>query len=147
MFKQSTRNLRVKLACLPMQILAPKLYLDVQYMIGLDNDESVTDVPRPSIKWIKQKYNTADFVGVEVGVHMGLNAESIIQMLNPKMFCAVDIKVFDEARKRLPKTVKFIEKSSVETAKSFADKSLDFVYIDAAHDYLHVKEDLAAWYP
>ena len=32
-------------------------------------------------------------------------------------------------------------------AKLFQDNSLDFVYIDSAHDYEHTKEDLETWYP
>lgn len=36
--------------------------------------------------------------------------------------------------------------TSVEAAKKVADGSLDFVYIDARHDYDSVKEDLNAWF-
>lgn len=34
---------------------------------------------------------------------------------------------------------------SVEAAKLYADKSLDFVFIDGAHDYDNVRDDIAAW--
>lgn len=37
--------------------------------------------------------------------------------------------------------------TSLEAATRFEDESLDFVFIDAAHEYEHIKEDLNAWYP
>lgn len=37
--------------------------------------------------------------------------------------------------------------TSIEAAPKIADYSLDFVYIDARHDYASVLEDLEAWYP
>lgn len=36
---------------------------------------------------------------------------------------------------------------SVEAAKKFGDTDLDFVYLDARHDYRSVDEDLRAWWP
>jgi len=36
---------------------------------------------------------------------------------------------------------------SVEAARGFADRSLDFVFIDACHTYAAVRDDLAAWWP
>ena len=38
-------------------------------------------------------------------------------------------------------------RTSVEAAQHVADGSLDFVYIDARHDYDSVLEDLTAWFP
>lgn len=40
-----------------------------------------------------------------------------------------------------------VRHESAEAAKFFADESLDFVYIDAGHDYKSVAADLKAWYP
>lgn len=43
-----------------------------------------------------------------------------------------------------PKNI-IIRKDSLEAAREMKPRSLDFVYIDANHDYEHVTEDLTAW--
>lgn len=43
--------------------------------------------------------------------------------------------------------IKPIRSTSLEAAKQFSFNSLDFVFIDASHDYENVKKDIEAWYP
>lgn len=100
-------------------------------------------------------------VGVEVGVAQGWHAELLCRE-NPELkLYAVDIwgryqgyneytdridTYYREAQQRLkPYNCEFIKKFSADAAKDFSDNSLDFVYIDAAHDFKNVAIDLCEW--
>ncbi len=43
--------------------------------------------------------------------------------------------------------IRTLQMPSVEAAPAFGNRSLDFVFIDAAHDYANVKADINAWWP
>ena len=104
--------------------------------------------------------------GAEIGVYTGHYSEVLCQG-NPgvKMYCIDPWKVYEteeiepyaqdqkalskfyaEAKKRLaPYNCEIIRKTSMEAVKDFKPDSLDFVYVDANHDFENVLEDLEEW--
>ncbi len=92
--------------------------------------------------------------GVEVGVGEGIYSEVLLQA-NPKLkLYGVNPYISEETAGNLRTAVKkltphkkytIIKKTSMEAVKDFENKSLDFVYIDANHEYSYVFEDIVKW--
>jgi lipopolysaccharide biosynthesis glycosyltransferase len=109
--------------------------------------------------------------GVEVGVYLGEFSEVLLRDSPLSVVHSVDPwKAFDRAeyRDKLNASVdeqedryqrtrerlqQFGERSvilrsfSAEASEQFRDNSLDFVFIDANHDFEHCSEDLRLWWP
>jgi predicted O-methyltransferase YrrM len=100
-------------------------------------------------------------VGVEIGVAQGWHAEILCEQ-NPQLkLYAIDIwdeydgyneyqgrigRYFRHAQKILrPYNVRFIKKFSMDAIKEFEDNTLDFVFIDGAHDFKNVAMDICEW--
>ena len=107
-------------------------------------------------------------VGVELGVETGKYAEVLLRG-NPNLMdlYLVDAwKAYDGYRDHVTQSkvdgllqtaidrlkpwehkTHYVRKFSLDAAKDFKDKSLDFVYIDANHALPYVMDDICAWEP
>jgi len=114
-------------------------------------------------------------VGCEVGVHTGDTTIELLKKLsNIKIYHAVDpwesyekydgskyrkpgnkkfktwsaaLEAFNERTKEYKKKITVHRMTSVEAVKGFGNESLDWVFIDANHEYPYIKENLELWVP
>tara|TARA_R110002074_G_scaffold388087_1_gene570537 strand:- start:3486 stop:4073 length:588 start_codon:yes stop_codon:yes gene_type:complete len=89
---------------------------------------------------------------VEIGSHKGESALIISSFPFIKKLTCVDLCKYSEFQERLKQKIQygvvdFVQASSIEYADLIENNSVDFVYIDAEHDYDSVKQDLSVWFP
>lgn len=118
---------------------------------------------RPSMDYVKNITNNKPLVGLELGVREGEHAEIILKGMNLSKLYLVDIwtsyfcegKEYDynylynfiNSKFGTKENVRIIQGNSLIVAECLEDNSLDFVYIDANHQYEAVKEDIKNLFP
>lgn len=143
-------------------------YFIKKFNINLDN-RYVIDIPNVGRDQMGELFKELGFKkGVEVGVEKGIYSEVLLKA-NPdlELYCvdpwiveayesgihAVDSEQekfdgrYEECKARLSpyKNAKMIRKMSMDAVNDFEDESLDFVYIDANHDFPNFINDLHQW--
>ena len=123
-------------------------------------------IPRVGRHTLASFFNYAGFKnGAEIGVEQGAFSKTLCDRIEGLHLYCVDPwqhyngyrdhvnqekldKFFLKTQKKLAVyDTTIIRAYSTEAAKQVPDKSLDFVYIDANHDFYHVAEDLNTWIP
>ncbi len=130
------------------ELITPTLYMN-----SLKFSKLLSKSPRPMIEFIKENFYH-DFIGVEIGVKLGVNAKSILDFLDIKHLYLIDPyethPEFFEITKNLLKEyddkITHILKKS-ENAINKIPNDLDFVYIDADHSKEMVIQDIKLYYP
>jgi len=130
-------------------------------------------LPKPAILEIKKRFGDKKLIGVEIGTYKGDNAVSILKTLNMKKLYLIDPYIFHDDwdsenemgeivdNEILMEEIKaeakfkvmsfynkyeFVERFSKD-AVNYIPNELDFVYIDGAHDFNSVMQDLNNYYP
>ena len=165
---KKTTRMRYKIVGVILKVLTPNLFNRLIYNRLLNKEKSISKTDtvlsfvRPSIEFIKERFNDKLIVGVEIGVQRGQNSEYILKRLNIKKLFLVDIwgdyegcdryyadKNFNCVKNKFKnnKKVEIIKAFSVNAVNLIDDNSLDFVYVDGNHKYEYAYQDISLWYP
>jgi len=142
-------------------------YIIDKYKLDIGS-QYIVDIPGIGRNDMAKLFGELGFnLGAEVGVEQGFYSEILCQA-NPKLHLySIDpwtssayepettgvskteeqhLSIYEEAKKRLfPYNCTIVRKMSLDALSDFEDNSLDFVYIDANHDFPNFINDLHQW--
>jgi hypothetical protein len=140
-------------------------YIQTKYFLPRNQRSMPIEIPNVNRVDLARLFMLLEFtVGAEIGVERGVYSEILCQQ-NPgvRLFCVdawqpyrgyrdhVDAekleRFYQQTQARLAPypNARLVRKFSVDAAKDIPDRSLDFVYLDAAHDLCSVVTDLRVW--
>jgi hypothetical protein len=140
------------------KVIAPTLYKR--------NKDYIEGDIRSTIRFVMDVMGNAPLIGAEIGVSIGVNAESIMKTLNMKKLYLVDPyepyvedgfsvkfaltegqkEIAAKRLKRFGERIEWFYQTS-DRAAPLIPNGLDFVYIDGNHTYEYVKQDIADYFP
>lgn len=139
-------------------------YITQKFELNTKQKQQPIEIQNTNRETLAKLFAELNFnMGAEIGVEEGIYSEILLKA-NPnlKLFSIdaweaydgyrdhmeqqeMDI-IYSRAMERLkPYSCKVIKGYSVEVSEQFKDESLDFVYLDANHEFTHVVNDIAVW--
>lgn len=141
-------------------------YIKTKFDLDLSQRRQPIEIPNTNRETLARLFYLLGFTkGAEIGVERAMYSEVLLRE-NPLVhLTCVDAwqayrgyrdhvdqqklnRFYLEAQERLAPysaRVQFVRAFSLEAAVNVPDRSLDFVYIDAAHDFANATADIAAW--
>lgn len=139
-------------------------YIVQKYSLDIDVRRMPIEIPNAGREDLARLFAELGFtVGAEIGVQQARYSAVLCRLIPDLQLYGIDpwqtyedyqdygsqtkMDEFREiAKRRLAAyNCELIEKSSMEALADFSDASLDFVYIDGNHDFLHVTQDVVGW--